>query len=47
MRIFYSYFQGRLFCIDVMDLDDGPIITVGNEKGELFVWEIGENQNVD
>lgn len=44
---FFILFKGKLFCMDVMDLDNGPILSVGNEKGELFVWEIGENQAVD
>lgn len=33
--------------MDVMELDDGPVLSVGNSKGELFVWEIAENQFVD
>jgi hypothetical protein len=33
--------------MDLMDLDDGPILSIGNQKGELFVWEIAENQAVD
>jgi hypothetical protein len=44
---FFILLKGKLFCMDIMDLDDGPILSVGNEKGELFVWEIGENQAVD
>jgi hypothetical protein len=33
--------------MDVMELDDGPILSVGNSKVEIFVCEIAENQNVD
>lgn len=33
MRNFYIKFKGKLFCMDVMDLDDGPILSVGNQKG--------------
>jgi hypothetical protein len=45
--VLFYLIKGKLFCMDIMDLDDGPILSVGNEKGELFVWEIGENQAVD
>ena len=30
-----------------MESEEGPIISCGNAKGELFVWDVTENKNVD
>jgi hypothetical protein len=27
-------------CLDVLEDDAGPVLSVGNTKGELFVWDI-------
>ena len=29
-----------MYCLDVLEGDDGPVVTCGNGKGELFVWDI-------
>jgi hypothetical protein len=33
--------------MDVMELETGPVLSVGNQKGELFVWDVTENDQVD
>ena len=33
-------------CLDLLDEKDGPIISAGNTQGELFVWDVTENQKV-
>lgn len=32
--------QGKMFCLDLYETEQGPIITCGNEKAELFVWDV-------
>lgn len=27
-------------CLDILEDDSGPVLSVGNTKGELFVWDI-------
>jgi hypothetical protein len=35
--------QGILMCLDLLDEDEGPVLSAGNSKGELFVWDVTEN----
>lgn len=30
-----------------MESEEGPVIGCGNAKGELFIWDTTENQNID
>ena len=34
-------------CLEVMEDEEGPVIGCGNSKGELFVWDVTENQKVN
>ena len=34
-------------CLQVLEEESGPVIGCGNSKGELFVWDVTENQNVN
>ena len=34
---------GKLYCLEVMDSYEGPVLSCGNANGELFVWDITEN----
>lgn len=45
--VFLNFIQGKLFCLELMESEEGPIISCGNAKGELFVWDVTENKNVD
>lgn len=27
-------------CLDVLDDENGPVVSAGNQKGELFVWDV-------
>ena len=33
-------------CLDLLDEEAGPILTAGNSKGELFVWDATENEGL-
>lgn len=35
-----------MYCLDLMETDTGPILTCGNGKGELFVWDVTETQSI-
>lgn len=34
-----------MYCLDLYETGDGPILSVGNGRGELFVWDVTENEN--
>lgn len=34
-------------CLQVLEEETGPVIGCGNSKGELFVWDVTENKNVN
>lgn len=38
--------KGVLMCMDVLEEKDGPVLSVGNSKGELFVWDVTENEKI-
>lgn len=27
-------------CLEILEDDSGPVLSAGNTKGELFVWDI-------
>ena len=33
-----------MYCLDVYETEEGPVLSCGNAKGELFVWDVTENQ---
>jgi hypothetical protein len=34
-------------CLDVLEDDAGPILSAGNTNGELFVWDVTENEKIN
>lgn len=34
-------------CLEVLEDKEGPVLSVGNSHGQLFVWDVTENQQVD
>lgn len=35
-----------MYCLDLIEVAEGPVVTCGNGKGEVFVWDVTEDQNV-
>lgn len=33
-------------CLDLLEQESGPVVSAGNSKGELFVWDVTENERV-
>ena len=33
--------------MDLMECESGPVLSCGNGSGELFVWDVTENENID
>ena len=36
-----------MYCLDLYETESGPIVSCGNGKGELFVWDVTENQQFE
>ena len=34
-------------CLGMMEDQEGPVLAAGNGKGELFVWDVTEDERVD
>lgn len=34
-------------CLDLLEDDAGPILSAGNTHGELFVWDVTENERIN
>jgi hypothetical protein len=34
-------------CLDLLEEAEGPVLGAGNSKGELFVWDVTENERID